>query len=62
MTNPTDQWTVYECGYNARLQGCYRLLVCYDSDQELREWQRGWDDADLMLESNLIDTAAKPSE
>ena len=44
-----SKWTVYECGYNARLRNCHRVLCNYESDEELREWQRGWDDADLML-------------
>lgn len=43
-------WTTYECGYNARLQGCFRVLCNYESEEELREWQRGWDDAALMIE------------
>lgn len=42
--------TTYEHGYDARLQGCHRVVCNYESESELREWQRGWDDAALMIE------------
>lgn len=37
----------YECGYRARLRGCHRVLCNYQSQEVLRQWQRGWDDAAL---------------
>lgn len=40
--------TAYEHGYDARLRSCHRVLCNPKGDEELREWQRGWDDADLM--------------
>lgn len=39
----------YEHGRRARRDGCYRVLCCPDSDAQLAEWLRGWDDADREL-------------
>lgn len=45
MADKTDP---YESGYRARLAGCYRVLCNYETEEILQQWQRGWDDADLM--------------
>ena len=47
------KWTTYECGYHARLQGCYRMLWCYRDDQELAEWLRGWDAANIASDGKF---------
>lgn len=41
--------TIFDDGYLARIQGCYRVLCCYRDEAELREWRRGWDTADARL-------------
>jgi hypothetical protein len=38
----------YGAGRRARQQGCYRAL-CVATDEERREWMRGWDDEDAAI-------------
>lgn len=45
----------YDHGYAARLRGCYRVLADPKDEQELREWQAGWDHADRESRQNELE-------
>lgn len=48
MDSELPKRDAYECGYQARMAGCYRIL-CLGTKQEMFDWYRGYDDADLMI-------------
>jgi hypothetical protein len=39
----TTERTTWESGRDAALRGCYRVLVCADSETERNDWLRGFD-------------------